>query len=884
MHSTYPWVDVASENYAEFVSKGLLALEAGSGNVALPARCGSADNHESAKCPMVDPFLPAARALVWEKAKAGYFDRGIDMFWLDDTEPNVDTNGLEWGCGAAEHCGALWPNRWIETFTEGLKREGVASPVILTRAGWAGMQTTGAVLWSSDIPSTYQSLQIQLRAGLSAMMSGIAWWTTDVGGFTGADTTAPLWRELIVRWYQFGCFSPIFRTHGDRRKPAMPPLPARGSRWGESGANCTAPGGHVSGGPNELWEFDEPGNNATYVMLKAMIELRAKLQPYIAILAANVSRTGAPPMRPLFYDFPDDVQGWAVDDQYMFGSRYMVAPILSAGARERVVYFPGGEKNEFSHYFTTETYVGGTTATIKAPLETFPLFVRKTDDEADKTATSVVNVNGSKVLSEVSKSFVSFTMDAGMTRSWGTKRTSFWYNTLARNLAKHLAPAYFRYGGTGEDYTKYSFTMPVPDDDRGDITDVMNTTEFDGLVDFAKAAGWDLVYGVDLLDRTKEKDPSKTKWRSAQFETLLEYVKRKYDGNYDAVAGWELGNEPDLKCVGKKDGVGFSCHHPPKNESKPFLQAVSPQQLIADVVAFKKVIHKHLGASAGMVIGPDVAGSLYTYMKPFFDGVPEGTIDVLTYHYGCGSECGAAGVQPPDFHNSSILDRYLKEARDAKLVHGHDHKVQLWVGETSSTYGGGTANASAGFSAGFMWVDKLAIAASLGHRVLCQQVFAQSRYSVLGEDNLPNPDYWSAVLWRKLVGTKVLEVKDGLDMGRTVRSYAFCANQDQGKKGAVTLVVLNTAKAAATLRVDLGGGGGARAQRAVLYMQTSYPGVLTSRDVFLNMKLLQLADEVTGELPNLAGANVAAGGKLTLPPVSYGFVVLPDAAAPACMY
>jgi len=404
MHSTYPWVDVASENHAEFVAKGLLALEAGSGEVALPARCGSADNHGSAKCPMVDPFLPAARALVWEKAKAGYFDRGIDMFWLDDTEPNVNTKGLEWGCGAAEHCGALWPNRWIETFTEGLKREGVASPVILTRAGWAGMQTTGAVLWSSDIPSTFQSLQIQLRAGLSAMMSGIAWWTTDVGGFTGADTTTPLWRELIVRWYQFGCFSPIFRTHGDRAKPVMAPLPARGSRWGESGANCTAPGGHVSGGPNELWKFDEPGSNATYVMLRAMIELRAKLQPYISELARNVSRTGAPPMRPLFYDFPDDAKGWAADDQYMFGSRYLVAPILEQGARERVVYFPGGENVEWSHYWTTETYVGGTTASIKAPLETFPLFVRKTDDEADETSTRVVSVNGSKLLYEVSKS------------------------------------------------------------------------------------------------------------------------------------------------------------------------------------------------------------------------------------------------------------------------------------------------------------------------------------------------------------------------------------------------------------------------------------------------------------------------------------------------
>lgn len=155
---------------------------------------------------------------------------------------------------------------------------------------------------------------------------------------------------------------------------------------------------------------------------------------------------------------------------------------------------------------------------------------------------------------------------------------------------------------------------------------------------------------MDLLDRTKEKDPSKTKWRSAQFETLLQYVKSK---RY-TVAGWELGNEPGLKCVGKIDGVGFSCHHPPKNETKPVLQVVSPHQLIADVVAFKKVIRKHLGADAGMVIGPDVAGSLDTYTKPFFDGIPEGTLDVLTYHfyYGCGSECGAAGVQPPDFSTS----------------------------------------------------------------------------------------------------------------------------------------------------------------------------------------------------------------------------------------
>ena len=165
LHSTYPWIDDTSENFAEFKSEGLFALEAATGQ---PAKCSPAPGGA-----MLDPFLPAARAKVWEKVKAGYFDSGIEMFWLDDTEPNVRTGGLEYACGIAEYCGALWPNRWIETFTEGLKKEGVESPVILTRAGWAGMQTTGAVLWSSDIPSSFESLNVQVRAGLSTMMSGI---------------------------------------------------------------------------------------------------------------------------------------------------------------------------------------------------------------------------------------------------------------------------------------------------------------------------------------------------------------------------------------------------------------------------------------------------------------------------------------------------------------------------------------------------------------------------------------------------------------------------------------------------------------------------------------------------------------------------------------
>lgn len=327
LHSTYPWVDNTSVNFKRFLDAGLLAIDAKSGAVAnvSPAPGGA----------VIDPFIPGAKELVWDFVKKGYYDAGIEMFWLDDTEPNVHTRGIQWGCGIAEYCGALWPNRWVEIFTEGLKREGLASPVMLSRAGWAGFAATGAVLWSSDIPSTFESLQVQVRAGLSAAMSGFLWWTTDVGGFFGGNISSPQFRELIVRWYQYGALCPIFRTHGDRSAPQMSPLPNAGPRWGESGSRCDAPGGHVSGAQNEPWAFGAD----TYAMLAVMIKFRDSIKPYVAELARNAT-AGAPPMRPLFYDFPDDERVFSVDDEFMFGTGYLVAPILFEGARRRTVYFP----------------------------------------------------------------------------------------------------------------------------------------------------------------------------------------------------------------------------------------------------------------------------------------------------------------------------------------------------------------------------------------------------------------------------------------------------------------------------------------------------------------------------------------------------------------
>ena len=150
----------------------------------------------------------------------------------------------------------------------------------------------------------------------------------------------------------------------------MSPLPARGSRYGEDGAVCTAPEGHAAGAPTEPWTF----GNETEPLLAEMIRLRASLRPYIQELAANATAAGAPPMRPLFYEFPDDPTSWLVEDAFMFGPTWLVAPILELGARSRWVYFPGA--TTWRHHFTGEVYRGGQNVSVPAPLAQFPLFAR----------------------------------------------------------------------------------------------------------------------------------------------------------------------------------------------------------------------------------------------------------------------------------------------------------------------------------------------------------------------------------------------------------------------------------------------------------------------------------------------------------------------------
>jgi alpha-D-xyloside xylohydrolase len=182
-------------------------------------------------------------------------------------------------------------------------------------------------------------------------VSGIPWWTTDIGGFHGGDPDDPEYQELMVRWFQFGAFCPLFRLHG-HREPTMP-----------FGLDQT-------GGPNEAWPF---GRDA-YEHIATVMFLRERLRSYIMTQMRTAHETGIPPMRPLFVDFPADPRAWQVDDAYMFGPDLLVAPVTSYGSRQRQVCLPDGSR--WTNAWTAVTVPGGTEVTTEAPLSQIPLFLR----------------------------------------------------------------------------------------------------------------------------------------------------------------------------------------------------------------------------------------------------------------------------------------------------------------------------------------------------------------------------------------------------------------------------------------------------------------------------------------------------------------------------
>lgn len=351
MISVWPTVSQNAKNYNEVIEKGLLVKVNRGIRVTM---------QQLSNTVFIDPTNPETRRYVWDKLKNSYYKNGINMYWLDVAEPGYatyDFDNYRYHLGTDLKVGNLYPNEFSKMIAEGLKEEN-KTPVTLIRGCWAGSQKYGTLVWSGDIDSSFGAFRNQVNTGLNMSMAGNPWWTTDIGGFHGGNINDPEFKELMIRWFQYAAFSPILRMHGDRQ-PHKKPLGYDGGGQCESGAE------------NEIWSY---GQEAQEIFMK-YLNIRENLKEYISDLFKETHEVGAPIMRPVFYDYPDDKMAWEVDNQYMFGSELLVAPVIYYKDRKREVYLPKG--NDWVEINTKTVYEGGKTIIVDAPLESIPVFYKK---------------------------------------------------------------------------------------------------------------------------------------------------------------------------------------------------------------------------------------------------------------------------------------------------------------------------------------------------------------------------------------------------------------------------------------------------------------------------------------------------------------------------
>ncbi|KAL2161857.1 hypothetical protein VTH06DRAFT_7641 [Thermothelomyces fergusii] len=354
MVSVWPTVDKRCENWDEMVERGLLVRVDRGMRTTMDFQGDTV---------YFDATNPAAREYVWAKVRQNYYARGIRLFWLDEAEPEYsvyDFDNYRYHAGSDLSVGNIYPLEYARAFYDGLAREGhAADAVSLVRCAWAGSQRYGALVWSGDVASSWPGLRNQLAAGLHMAVAGLPWWTTDIGGFHGGDPGDPAFRELFVRWFQWGAFCPVFRLHGDRE----PRQPQHGTT---GGAACR------SGGPNEVWSYGPD----VYEICKKYMALRERMRPYVRALMRRAHEDGTPLMRPLFLEFPDDPRCWDTGEQYMFGDKYLVCPVLRPGLTRLSVYLPAGSKWVPLEGGDGRELDGGRVVEVDCPLDYMPVFVR----------------------------------------------------------------------------------------------------------------------------------------------------------------------------------------------------------------------------------------------------------------------------------------------------------------------------------------------------------------------------------------------------------------------------------------------------------------------------------------------------------------------------
>ena len=335
MISVWPYFDPGSKVYQEMDKLGYFI---GRTKVAAfhPAGMG-----------LYDAFNPAARNFYWRLIDNVLFKIGADAWWLDTTEP--ETEGREANIltaskvaiGNGARYANLYPLMTTQAVYDGQRNVTSQTRVfILSRSAYAGIQRHATAAWSGDINSDWETFKRQIPAGLNLMLSGVPYWTTDIGGFTDGNPDDPAYRELFVRWFEYGTFCPIFRVHGTRTT-----------------------------NQNELWSY----GSDTQEILTRYDTLRYRLMPYIYSLAWQVTQAGYTLMRPLVMDYREDVTARNIGDQFMFGPALLVSPVTDPGEDRRRVYLPN---TTWVSFWTGESQAGDKFVVAAAPLATLPLFVR----------------------------------------------------------------------------------------------------------------------------------------------------------------------------------------------------------------------------------------------------------------------------------------------------------------------------------------------------------------------------------------------------------------------------------------------------------------------------------------------------------------------------
>lgn len=297
----------------------------------------------------LDFFNPQVRKDYYRMLKDSMFNIGVKSIWLDGTEPENYPREAQTDLGPFVHNALAYSLMVTRSVYEGHRRDYPNERVFnLARSAIAGQQRFSACVWSGDVSATWEQFDEQITAGLNFSMSGLPYWTTDIGGFFRDNKSAnpqydnqytnKEYKELLTRWFQFGTFCPVFRIHGYKSE-------------------------------TEIWRYGKTFEDVA----RKFIDLRYMLMPYIYSTADEVTVKGAPFIKPLAYDYSDDQNCWDIKDQFLFGNSLMVCPVTKKGARKRNVYLP---KGNWVGFWNGKEIKGGTTVVAEAPLRIMPIYVK----------------------------------------------------------------------------------------------------------------------------------------------------------------------------------------------------------------------------------------------------------------------------------------------------------------------------------------------------------------------------------------------------------------------------------------------------------------------------------------------------------------------------